>query len=47
MREGRETGHVLKAIHNKWVLRACLNEGSVLACRVWLGREFQSEGAGT
>jgi len=31
----------------RWVLRACLKEGRVGDCQMWMGREFQREGAAT
>jgi len=32
----------------RWVLRACLKEGRVADCRMWMGRRaFQREGAAT
>ena len=39
--------YVLKVILKRWVLRACLNDGSVKACWMWLGRELQREDAAT
>ena len=38
--ERREGGFVVEVILKRWVLWDCLNEGSVLACQMWLGREF-------
>ena len=38
---------MLKAILRRWVFRASLNDGSVLACRMCLGREFQRDGVAT
>ena len=35
----------MKASLKRWVLRACLNVGRVLACLMWLGRAFQRDGA--
>ena len=38
---------MLKAILRRWVFRASLKDGSVLACRMCLGREFQRDGVAT